>query len=89
MELTLWKDSLRRVLIVTDWSKVDENVIFCWDQVFSTKATFENLRHLIRVIRLRSEVEIIILASRLDNDDDIIVEAIVFRDQVGVSSEFF
>ena len=59
---------------VANWCKAHKDIILSWNDILVAWATLSNLGHLLRVISLRSEIEIIKLASRLNNKNHIIVK---------------
>lgn len=72
--------------LVTDRCEVNENIVLGWNDVLSSEVTLEHLGHFFGVIGLRSKVKIKVLSSRLNDDDNVVVETVTLGNQVIVTS---
>lgn len=59
-------------------SKAHKNIILSWNDILGARGALSDLGHLLRIVGLRSEIEIIKLISRLDDKNHIIVKPFGF-----------
>ena len=72
-----------------DRCKVNHDIVLCRDDVLGTWEALADHRHLLRIVGLCHEVVVIELSSRLNDENDVVVEANTIGLDVGVPSIFF